>query len=185
MMLLFFPPWESRLGIPHSLSSFTSDSSTRSRVCFVTTTCKLICCGGRQRTHPAPMRIRQGDRRLQATGELALRLDDQSERAFATGILPGILGSSLEPRASPRQAASGTRTEPGVVSVERCISPTSLAKVRRETSRGGYPTREGRLAWIGPVGGNGDSMPSSKKPPRSRGGVITIGFGLVKMGNFL
>jgi hypothetical protein len=58
-----------------------------------------------------------------------------------------------------------SRTEPGVVSVERCSSPTSLAEVRRETSRGGYPTREGRLARIGPVGGNGDLTAVAQEAP--------------------
>jgi hypothetical protein len=67
------------------------------------------------------------------------------------------------------------RLEPKVVSIARCISPTSLAKVRRETSRGKYPTRKGRLAWIGPVERNvvGEKHACSKKPSRSRDGVIT------------
>jgi hypothetical protein len=123
---------------------------------------------------PTPIRIRRGDRRLQATGESPPSDVNNSKRLLKPEMFPGILVTSLGPRVfAPDRRDRHSRPEPGDAGDRPDSFPDSREPVVRQPPSGPQPS--GWLARIGPVGGNvvGERHASPKKPPALAGGVIT------------
>jgi len=118
-------------------------------------------------TASRPIRIRRGDCRLQAAGESPPpRVERDTTGSGNRPRTPVSWIRCWNHETSPRcTAAVTTRPVPGVADMSSDRSPAS-PRVRRATDPRRTPTRAGRLAWIGPAGGNVDRQVMRR--PRSR-----------------